>query len=269
METYLHGIEFKETASASPPPVRGASPSVVGLVGTARRGPVDTPTLIRTRAEGVALFGAAGGTIPEAFDALFGHHATASLVVAVNVLDPAGNAAHRTDVAAAEHAFDGGVIQLPHTDIVAVEVTNQAADTTYALGEDYSVDADAGLISRISAGDIAAEATVKVAYGYPKEAGVTDVEIVGEAAADGSKSGIQALHAADGVARVKPKLLIAPGRSHTAAVAQALEAAANRLLGLNISEGPGTTNAAAMSFFIGLSPATALSGRTIALFYRM
>ena len=253
MDIYLHGIEFKETSSASPPPVRGASPSVIGLVGTAPRGPVDTPTLIRTRAEGLALFGTSIGTIPEALEALFGHHATASPVVAVNVLDPATKAAHRTDVAAADMTFDDDVIQLPHKYVVKVLVKNQAATTTYDVGDDYSVDADTGRISRIAAGAIAAGATVKVSYGHPKEAGVTDVDIIGAVAADGSRSGISALHAADAVAHVTPKLLIAPGRSHAAAVATALETAADRLLALNIVEGPGTTNAAAIAVRNGLS----------------
>ena len=254
METYLHGIEFNEAASASPPPVSGVSPSVVGLVGTAPRGPVNAPTRIRTRAEGFALFAASGGTIPEALDALFGHHATAPVVVAINVLDPANVAAHRDDVAEAANQFAGGVIQLPHRDILKVVLKNKAGDTTYEVDKHYTVDADAGRIERIDvAGAPAANAEVKLAYSHAKEAGVTDAQIVGEVGADGQRTGIQALHSADAVAQVRPKLLIAPGHSHTAAVAQALEAAADRLLGLNISEAPGTTNAAAIAHRNALS----------------
>ena len=248
METYLHGIEFKEAASASPPPVSGTSPSVIGVVGTAPRGPVNAPTLMRTRAQGASLFGASGGTIPEAIDALFGHHATAAPVVAINVLDPENKAGHREDVAEADNQFAGDVIQLPHRDILLVVLKNKAGDTTYVEGEHYTVDAAAGRIERVAAaGAPDADAEVKLAYSHAKEAGVTAAEIVGEVAADGTRSGIQALHSADAVAQATPKLLIAPGHSHTAAVAQALEAAADRLLGLNISEGPGTTNAAAIA----------------------
>ncbi len=249
MDTYLHGIEFKETASASPTPVTGVSPSVIGLVGTAPRGPVDTPTRIRTRAEGVAAFGSSGGTIPEAIDALFGHHATAPTVVAVNVSDPAGNAAHRTDVAAADFTRVGPVIDLPREDILNVLVKSADGNTTYTAGTDYTVDADAGAITLLADGALAADGTdsVKISYSYYLDTGVSDADIVGAVAADGSRSGVQALHSADAVVRVRPKILIAPGKSHAAAVGQALGAAADRLLGLAIVEGPGTTNAAAIA----------------------
>ena len=247
MNTYLHGIEFQETAAASPTPVTGISPSVIGLVGTAPRGPVDTPTRIRTRAEGAAAFGSSGGTIPEAIEALFGHHATAPTVVAVNVADPANDAAHRTDVAEADFANVAAVIDLPQDHILNVVVKNSAGDTTYDAGDDYTVDAAGGRILLVAGGDIAVGVTLKIAYSYFNEAGVTAADIVGAVAADGSRSGIQALHSADAVVQVRPKILIAPGKSNTVAVGQALGAAADRLLGLAIVEGPGTTNAAAIA----------------------
>ena len=250
METYLHGIEFKETAASSPTPVSGISPSVVGLVGTAPIGPVNTPTRIRTRAEAAASFGSSGGTIPEAIEALFGHHATAPTVVMINVADPANVAAHRTDVAAADMMDVGPVIDLGHADVLNVVVQNTAGLVVYDVGDDYTVDAAAGRITLVDGGALAVDGTadVKIAYSYFNEAGVTNDQIIGEVAADGSRSGIEALHSADAVAQVRPKILIAPGKTHTVAVGQALGAAADRLLGLAIVEGPGTTNAAASAY---------------------
>lgn len=255
MDTYLHGIEFKETEAASPTPVSGISPSVIGLVGTAPIGPVNTPTRLRTRAEAAAAFGSSGGTIPEAIDALFGHHATAPVVVAINVADPQNVAAHRTDVAAADMMNVGPVIQLDHTDILNVVVQDTAGVTTYDVGDDYTVDAAAGTITLLPAGALVADGTddLKIAYSYFNEAGVTNDNVIGEVAADGTRSGVEALHSADAVAQVRPKILIAPGYAHVVAVAQALGAAADRLLGLAISEGPGTTNAAAIAFRANLT----------------
>lgn len=59
-----------------------------------------------------------------------------------------------------------GVITLAHGNISAVVVHNPSLTTTYVLNTDYSLDTIDGIITRITTGAIAANATVAVSYAY-------------------------------------------------------------------------------------------------------
>lgn len=86
--------------------------------------------------------------------------------------------------------------------------------------------------------------------------GVTKVEdaaaqtsaIIGGVLADGARTGLQAL--LDGKSRfnAQPRLLVAPKHSATLAVGTALVALADKLRGIAIIDGPGTTDEAAMAY---------------------
>ncbi|WNN38499.1 phage tail sheath family protein [Pseudomonas inefficax] len=86
--------------------------------------------------------------------------------------------------------------------------------------------------------------------------GVTKVEdaaaqtsaIIGGVLADGTRTGLQAL--LDGKSRfnAKPRLLVAPKHSSTLAVGTALVGLADKLRGLAILDGPGTTDEAAQAY---------------------
>lgn len=86
--------------------------------------------------------------------------------------------------------------------------------------------------------------------------GVTKVEdaaaqtsaIIGGVLADGTRTGLQAL--LDGKSRfnAKPRLLVAPKHSATLAVGTALVGLADKLRGLAILDGPGTTDEAAQAY---------------------
>ncbi|MCM8910908.1 phage tail sheath family protein [Pseudomonas inefficax] len=86
--------------------------------------------------------------------------------------------------------------------------------------------------------------------------GVTKVEdaaaqtsaIIGGVLADGTRTGLQAL--LDGKSRfnAKPRLLVAPKHSSTQAVGTALVGLADKLRGLAILDGPGTTDEAAQAY---------------------
>lgn len=87
-DKFLHGIEIVELDDGSRP-IQTVASSVIGLVGTAPQGPVNTPTLILgSRAEAVKVFGEDkdGYTIPAALDAIFNQ--AGAMVVVVNVADP-------------------------------------------------------------------------------------------------------------------------------------------------------------------------------------
>lgn len=88
-DNFLHGIEIIELDNGTRP-IQTVASSVIGLVGTAPKGPVNTPTLILgSKTEAVKIFGEdqPGYTIPAALNAIFDQ--TGAMVVVVNVADPA------------------------------------------------------------------------------------------------------------------------------------------------------------------------------------
>jgi len=82
--SFLHGIEFAVGDKLSPVAVRNAS--IIGLVGTAPEGPINTPTLVISRTQGVELFGSdLSCTIPKALKAIFDQGKDVGYVIVVNV----------------------------------------------------------------------------------------------------------------------------------------------------------------------------------------
>ena len=160
-------------------------------------------------------------------------------------------------------------VPLAHQVDVSDVTVRSAADgggTLYdpGAGEDYTLDAAAGTITRVSSGSnigatdtvyvsytyrpIPADAPVYVSYSYRDARGLTDAEIIGGAQNDGSLTGIAALIGAESVVGHAPKILIAPGRSDSQAVADALISAADRLRAVAVIEGPSTTDADATTY---------------------
>lgn len=86
-EKFLHGVEILEIDDGSRP-IKTAKSSVIGLIGTAPKGPVNTPTLILgSRTKAVEIFGNDQSfTIPAALDAIFDQ--AGAMVVVINVADP-------------------------------------------------------------------------------------------------------------------------------------------------------------------------------------
>jgi phage tail sheath protein FI len=89
--SFLHGVETIEI-DKGPRPIRQVKTAVVGLIGTAPTGPINTPTIVLSERD-AAQFGSiadassAGHSIPQALDAIFDHGA--GTVIVVNVFDPA------------------------------------------------------------------------------------------------------------------------------------------------------------------------------------
>ena len=325
---FLHGVEVIDVEDG-PRAVRTLSSAVVGLVGTALEGPVNTPTVVSSRGAAEAVFGADGGTLPDAVAAVF-EQARTSIVV-VNALDPAvrhrdvrrdlaladgtlavpdrlaraaslavksrdgtvtyraslpgrvgdyaydaatrtiaraaGRADADTAVDEAEYDAVAGVVTLPHQRIktgASLTVKSQDGGTTYQTPRDYTVDADAGTITRVNIGSSFAEdATVKVAYTYlaglgedaqvrleydvPDAAAATVGDVVG-GTVDGARAGVDALLGAESVAGLRPRILAAPGWTDQQAAANALLAAADRLRAVAVIDGPDDDDAAAVAY---------------------
>ena len=87
-DQFLHGVEVIEINDGARP-IKTVKSSVIGLVGTAPQGPVNTPTLILgSRAKAVEIFGNDQNfTIPAALDAIFDQ--AGAMIVVINVADPA------------------------------------------------------------------------------------------------------------------------------------------------------------------------------------
>lgn len=98
-EQFLHGVEIIELDDGARP-IQTVKSSIIGLVGTAPQGPVNTPTLILgSRSEAALIFGENNDankdfTIPKALDGIFDQ--AGAMVVVINVADPS-NPAHLTD----------------------------------------------------------------------------------------------------------------------------------------------------------------------------
>ncbi len=93
-ETFLHGVEVIEIDDGARP-IQTVKSSVIGLVGTASKGPVNTPTLILgSLSEAVKIFGSdANFSIPSALEGIFKQ--AGAMVVVINVADPT-NSTHLT-----------------------------------------------------------------------------------------------------------------------------------------------------------------------------
>ncbi|VVM50073.1 phage tail sheath family protein [Pseudomonas fluorescens] len=89
-----------------------------------------------------------------------------------------------------------------------------------------------------------------VAVGVPTgtEAALLTSSIIGGVAADGKRTGMQALLDGKSLFNLQPRLLIAPKHSATEAVATAMDVLAGRLKALAIIDGPNTTDEAAIAY---------------------
>ena len=246
MTDFLHGAEVIHADTAAGP-VQAPSASVIGLAGWAFRGPANTPTLVRSPAEGAAIFGQ-GGTIGPALAGIFAQARTP--VIVANALDPA---AHKTAVVdEARAGFDAAdpVIQAEHGHIVAGSTSaKNSADKALAEGVHYAVDLETGAFTfDTAAADAPADAsTVKLTYQYLDPSKVTG-EVIAGSQADAGYAGAHALLLrAAGAPDARPRILCAPGFSHVAAVANKILPVANRLRATLIVDGPSTDDAAAFS----------------------
>jgi phage tail sheath protein FI len=246
--SFLHGFEFIETAPFQP--VRMVRSAIIGLVGSAPQGPINTPTLVMSRSD-AAQFGApaAGYTIPQALQAILAQGDEVGFVVVVNVFDPA---VHKTSIVGESQTFDAGknTLALAHGRVAAVVVKNSGGTVTYTVGTDYTVDALKGVITRVATGAITAGQTVAVSYDYADPTKVLSSTIIGGVdQTTGDRSGIEALLDASSIYGFAPKILIAPQYSSAKLVMDALLAKATSLRAMAIADqAAGATREEALAY---------------------
>lgn len=236
---FLHGVETIEVKNGGVPIVVVKS-AVVGLVGTAPAGPVNEPIQILS-SEDAAQFGSAlsGFTIPQALDAIFDHGA--GTVIVVNVLDPAVHCEQATDEVL-EFAAVNGRVNLAHAAVRELVLKDESGETTYTEGEDYTLSATSGLVTRLASGDIPAGGKVKASYKYADPSKIKAGDIIGSIDEDGERTGFSLLESCYQLFGYDPKILIAPGYCTQLSVATEMVAQAEKLQAMALIDAPiGTT----------------------------
>lgn len=242
---FLHGVETIEIDKGARP-IRTVKSAVVGLIGTAPAGSVNTPVMVYSD-RAAAEFGPqlTGFTVPQALDAIFDQGA--GIAIVINVLDPA---VHKTAVANEVKAFDAtlNTLTLAHPAVAAVVVKDSTALITYVLGTDYTLDAVNGKITRLTTGAITAGQSMKVTYDYADPSKVLAADIIGALNGSGARTGLQALQDTYNTMGFFAKILIAPGFCTLDAVAVELIAMAHKLRAVALIDAPiGTTFAQAIA----------------------
>ena len=222
---YLHGPETIEVENGARP-VKTVKSAVIGLIGTAPMG--DVNTLVQCLSEkDAAAFGSqfTGFTIPQALDAIYDHGAGTVLVI--NVLDPAK---HKTAIEDEVVTFDKstGQARLAHPVVANVVVKNSEGSTTHTANTDYRVDAQAGVLTNLGKA-IEAGGSVKVSYEYADPSKVTAADIIGGVNSAGNRTGMKLLNDSFNLYGYFAKILIAPVFCTQKSVAVELIAMAEKL----------------------------------------
>lgn len=250
---FLHGVETINI-DKGPRPVRLVKTAVIGLIGTAAAGAVNTPILVASDKD-FAQFGEniANSSILSALDAVYDQKGTVCIVI--NVCDPA---VHKTTITTENTtvALDG-TFALPHGAVSAVTIKSSAATpVTYTLGTDYTIDLATGKGKRLSTGNIpastAATATVlKADYTYVDPTLVSATDIIGGiVAATGARTGMKAFKDSYQMFGFYPKVLIAPQFASLNSVSAELLVQANALRAIAFLDAPA-----------GITPSAAITGR--------
>lgn len=203
---FLHGVETIEVENGTRP-VKTVKSAVIGLIGTAPMGGVNVLTQCLSEKD-AAAFGSqmSGFTIPQALDAIYDHGAGTVLVI--NVLDPL---VHKTNIPGEDVTFDKatGKAKLAHPVVASLVLKPDADGQAYVEGEDYSLDAQTGVITNLGT-NIAAAATVKGSYDYADPTKVTPADIIGTVNAAGNRTGMKLLNDSFILFGYFAKILIAP-----------------------------------------------------------
>lgn len=210
---FLHGVETIEIDSG-PRAVTLVKTAVIGIIGTAAAGAVNTPILVTSERD-FAQFGEdiPNSTIRKALNRIYKQKGTVAIVI--NVLDPA---THKTTLAAPETVTvdQDGKFSLGHAAVVgAITLTNSAGSTTYVKDTDYSFDAATGTGERIStgsipAGTVASPTTLKATYTWADPSKVQPSDVIGTVNAAGQRTGMKALRDSYQLFGYYPKIIIAP-----------------------------------------------------------
>lgn len=207
---FLHGVEVLELDDGARP-IKTVKSSVIGLVGTAPKGPVNQPTLISgSLTEATKIFGemAPGFTIPDTIKGITDQ--TGAAIVVINVADPKDTSL-LGQIDSQEFTFnDNGEINTGKYSISNVSVKNQE-ETTYQENIDFVVDNENGIIKRLDTGSIEAGQNVNLYFSYLDPSKIKSSHIIGGIDTNGDYKGAYALLASMNEVQAQPRILVAPG----------------------------------------------------------
>lgn len=241
---YLHGVEFIKLDN-NPKPIRLVKSAVIGIVGAAPMHllaaadrTINTPLLILSDIQAMAKCGpeTAGFNLPEslALCQLLG----AATIIAVNVFDMA---THKTAVAAEAVVLGADkTAVLDNPGGYNLVVKNQAGDTTYVLGTDYTLAFDSAGNTVITGMGVTliAGVNLKVDYDYADPSKITTADIIGGVNELGERTGMSAWQDARNLYGFGPRILIAPGYSSLETVAASLRTHSAKLRAVNYIDAP-------------------------------
>jgi len=228
MADFLHGVETIETTVGGVP-VTLVKTAVIGLVGTAFGGPVNTLTQVASQSDW-AQWGPAGNgsTIRDALEDI--NDETSTIVLVVNVLDPLVHNAAIADEVVTLGATDTGQLKFAGV-VTSLPFQLQSSDgqTTYDETSDYTLDPLNGIITRVSTGQIAPLQQLKVSYSHADPSAVQPSDIIGGVNAAGLRTGMQIFQDGYSLFGYFPKLLVAPVWSTQSSVSTAMTIIANKI----------------------------------------
>lgn len=248
--SYLHGVETIEVNSG-PRPVSLVKTAVIGIIGTAVAGAVNTPILVTSERD-FAQFGVdtAASTIVDALTIIFKQKPTVCIVL--NVLDPA---IHTTAVVNEVVAVGvDGTFKLANPAASNVVVKNALNTITYAA-TDYTFATTTGTgvrtaASTIPAATLAAPVSLSVSYNYADATKVAAADIIGTITAAGARTGLKAFRDSYSLFGFYPKILVSPVFASLNSVATELIATATSIRAVTYIDAP-----------IGVTPTQAITGR--------
>jgi len=242
--SFLHGSETIEVKKGAVP-VTVVKAAVIGLIGTAPKGPLNTPTLVLSDAD-AAQFGEQlpGFSIPKALAAIFAQGA--GTVIVINVYDPATMV---TAVTSEAHTIASGKVTLAYAPISSLVIKNSAGDTTYVLDTDYTFD-DYGVVTMMGS-TLVDGVAIKANYNKLDSSAITAAELIG--AIDGStgaRSGMKCIDLCYNLFGFSPRIFLAPYYIALTGVAAALGTYRDKYKGFMLIDAPEAT-----------TPTVAVAGR--------
>ena len=239
---YRHGVYNTEKATSLTVPIQGSAGLQV-IFGTApihlTKNPaaaVNTPKLVYSFKEAVEAVGYSDDfenfTLCQSISACFQVFNVAPVIL-VNVLDP-NKAAHITQNAeeSVNVSDAAAVYDKPYVLLDTMTVKNGAA--ALEAGTDYEAahNDDGGVTITLISASAKAATTLKITSKSLKPSGVTAADVVGGVdAATGAETGIELVRRIYPTLGMVPGLLLAPGWSHNAVVAAALQAKTENING--------------------------------------
>lgn len=283
-EQFLHGVEVVEIDGGSRP-IRTVKSSVIGLVGTAPLaaaavaaslsvGAVGTKDALAFTAQNAGVVGnvvSVAYVDPQANDAVLSVIVTGNAIV-VNLATGAGgeitSTAGEVKTALETKPDSAALIGIAHTGASdGSGVLAAMSATLLAGGVDEPFPLDTPVLvagSRVEAAKLGSTGTlvdaidgvfdqvgamvVVIRVADDVDPAVVKSNVIGGVNGNGNYQGLQALLGAESIAKVEPKILIAPGFSDDLAVATEMATIADRLRACFIIDGPDTTDADAISY---------------------